>query len=204
MEKLKLCGTGERRFGKALLVWQEDGSLRVYLDYRGAYGLGERFDALNQKGRRVVCEVEEKFCFQGNKSYCPAPFFWTDSGFGLYAGTCETTVFDFREGEILAQLPEGCEVTLFSGTPDGIISEYISLFGPPVLPPGWVFGPWISANRWSCQADVEAAVAEGRGAWFPRLRPRTRGLERRGDLLHLARRQVCAEAGRRAALAVGL
>ena len=110
MEKLKLCGTGERRFGKALLVWQEDGSLRVYLDYRGAYGLGERFDALNQKGRRVVCEVEEKFCFQGNKSYCPAPFFWTDSGFGLYAGTCETTVFDFREGEILAQLPEGCEV----------------------------------------------------------------------------------------------
>ena len=28
MEKLKLCGTGERRFGKALLVWQEDGSLR--------------------------------------------------------------------------------------------------------------------------------------------------------------------------------
>ena len=167
MEKLKLCGTGERRFGKALLVWQEDGSLRVYLDYRGAYGLGERFDALNQKGRRVVCEVEEKFCFQGNKSYCPAPFFWTDSGFGLYAGTCETTVFDFREGEILAQLPEGCEVTLFSGTPEGIISEYISLFGPPVLPPGWVFGPWISANRWSSQADVEAAVAEAEALGFP-------------------------------------
>ena len=167
MEKLKLCGTGERRFGKALLVWQEDGSLRVYLDYRGAYGLGERFDALNQKGRRVVCEVEEKFCFQGNKSYCPAPFFWTDSGFGLYAGTCETTVFDFREGEILAQLPEGCEVTLFSGTPEGIISEYISLFGPPVLPPGWAFGPWISANRWSSQADVEAAVAEAEALGFP-------------------------------------
>ena len=167
MEKLKLCGTGERRFGKALLVWQEDGSLRVYLDYRGAYGLGERFDALNQKGRRVVCEVEEKFCFQGNKSYCPAPFFWTDSGFGLYAGTCETTVFDFREGEILAQLPEGCEVTLFSGTPEGIISEYSSLFGPPVLPPGWAFGPWISANRWSSQADVEAAVAEAEALGFP-------------------------------------
>lgn len=167
MEKLKLCGTGERRFGKALLVWQEDGSLRVYLDYRGAYGLGERFDALNQKGRRVVCEVEEKFCFQGNKSYCPAPFFWTDSGFGLYAGTCETTVFDFQEGEILAQLPEGCEVTLFSGTPEGIISEYISLFGPPVLPPGWAFGPWISANRWSSQADVEVAVAEAEALGFP-------------------------------------
>ena len=167
MEKLKLCGTGERRFGKALLVWQEDGSLRVYLDYRGAYGLGERFDALNQKGRRVVCEVEEKFCFQGNKSYCPAPFFWTDSGFGLYADTCEVTVFDFREDEIIAELPENCEITLFSGTPEGIVSEYISLFGPPVLPPGWVFGPWISANRWSSQADVENAVAEAERLGFP-------------------------------------
>ena len=167
MEKLKLCGTGERRFGKALLVWQEDGSLRVYLDYRGAYGLGERFDALNQKGRRVVCEVYEKFCFQGGSSYCPAPFFWTDSGFGLYADTCETTAFDFREGEIVCELPTGCGLTLFSGTPERMIAEYMSLFGPPVLPPDWVFGPWISANRWDSQADVENAVAEAERLGFP-------------------------------------
>ena len=53
MEKLKLCGTGERRFGKALLVWQEDGSLRVYLDYRGAYGLGERFAQPEGPPRRL-------------------------------------------------------------------------------------------------------------------------------------------------------
>ena len=53
--------------------------LTVSLSYRGAYGMGEKYDALNQKGRVVVNQVEEKFCFQGEKTYCPAPFFWNRS-----------------------------------------------------------------------------------------------------------------------------
>lgn len=167
MEKLKLTGSGSRAFGPARLYWREGAPLRISLAYRGAYGLGERFDALNQKGRRAVCEVEEKFCFQGGKTYCPAPFFWTDSGFGLYADTCESTAFDFREGEIIAELPKNCVITLFSGTPESMIAEYLSLFGSPVLPPDWAFGPWISANRWSSQADVENAVAEAERLGFP-------------------------------------
>ncbi len=28
----------------------------------------------NQKGKTVVNRVEEKFCFQGEKTYCAAPF----------------------------------------------------------------------------------------------------------------------------------
>lgn len=35
--------------------------LTVSLSYRGAYGMGEKYDALNQKGRVVVNQVEEKF-----------------------------------------------------------------------------------------------------------------------------------------------
>lgn len=41
--------------------------LTVSLSYRGAYGMGEKYDALNQKGHVVVNQVEEKFCFQGEK-----------------------------------------------------------------------------------------------------------------------------------------
>lgn len=41
--------------------------LTVSLSYQGAYGMGEKYDALNQKGRVVVNQVEEKFCFQGEK-----------------------------------------------------------------------------------------------------------------------------------------
>ncbi len=63
---------------------REGASLTIRLQYNGAYGMGEKFDSLNQKGHHVVNQVTEKFCFQGDKTYDPAPFFWTDTGFGLY------------------------------------------------------------------------------------------------------------------------
>lgn len=125
--------------------------LTVSLSYQGAYGMGEKYDALNQKGRVVVNQVEEKFCFQGEKTYCPAPFFWTDSGFGLYVDTCETTTFHFDENSVTIDLPESASVATFSGEPAQIVSAYMELFGKAVLPPEWAFGVWVSANRWNCQ-----------------------------------------------------
>ena len=96
--------------------------------------MGEKYDALNQKGRVVVNQVEEKFCFQGEKTYCPAPFFWTDSGFGLYVDTCETTTFHFDENSVTIDLPESAPVVAFSGEPAQIVSAYMELFGKAVLP----------------------------------------------------------------------
>ncbi len=156
--------------GTALLDWQggkEQGILQIYPSYRGAYGMGERYNALNQKGRTVLNQVEEKFCFQGEKTYCPAPFFWTESGFGLYADTGETTQFCFEEDRIQVQLPAGSEVVLFKGTPAKIIRDYMSLFGQPHIPPVWAFGPWISANHWDSQAKVEKAAAEAAQYGYP-------------------------------------
>ena len=63
--------------GSAALHWNpmgEHGELTASLCYDGAYGMGEKYNAVNQKGRTAVNEVEEKFCFQGEKTYCPAPF----------------------------------------------------------------------------------------------------------------------------------
>ena len=139
-----------------------DGTLEitVTLPYRAAYGMGEKYDVLNQKGRAVCNQVEEKFCFQGEKTYCPAPFFWTDSGFGLYADTREATHFFFEEGQIRLFLPAGCEVVLCSGAPAQIIRDYLSLFGPVRLPPKWAFGPWVSANHWDSQQKVLQVVRE--------------------------------------------
>lgn len=136
-------------------LFRAGSKLTVKLSYTGAFGMGEKYDRLNHKGRKVVNEVEEKFCFQGEKTYCPAPFFFTDSGFGLFADTTETTAFDFREEEIIVTLPDTADVVLFEGTPREIISEYMALGGKAILPPEWAFGVWASANRWNRQSDVE-------------------------------------------------
>lgn len=90
-----------------LRVAEEDAHpvLVLRLPYRAVYGTGERFDALNQKGRRVINKVEEHFCQQGDKTYCPAPFFFTDSGFGLFIDTWRVSAFDFGE-EIQEQVEQ--------------------------------------------------------------------------------------------------
>lgn len=92
--------------------------------------MGEKYNAVNQKGRTAVNRVEEKFCFQGEKTYCPAPFFWTDAGVGVYVDTLEPTEFTFGKDKIKINMPESCDVVLFSGTPAQIIQEYMGLFGP--------------------------------------------------------------------------
>ena len=158
--------TKELSFGNAEL-YRDGNRLTVHVPYNGAYGMGEKYDSLNQKGKTVINAVREKFCFQGDKTYCTTPFFWTDTGFGLYVDTCEVTTFDFCDKCIEVTLPETAEVVLFSGTPEEMIREYMSLFGAAVLPPEWTMGIWISANRWNTQKDVDELLDKLRKYDFP-------------------------------------
>lgn len=141
--------------------------VRIAHGYAGVFGLGERYDALNYLGKTAVNAVEEKFCRQGDKTYCPMPFFWTDSGLGVYAETARVTRFEFGGGTITLHLPEGCALHVFSGSPEEIVAAYMRLTGEPVLPPDWVFGPWISANHWDSREKLERAVAQAEEHGFP-------------------------------------
>ena len=158
--------TKEVSFGKAEL-YRDRTKLTIHLQYNGAYGMGEKYDSLNQKGKTVTNAVREKFCFQGDKTYCTTPFFWTDTGFGLYVDTCEVTTFDFGDKRIEITLPETADVVLFSGTPEEMVREYMNLFGPAVLPPEWTMGIWISANRWNTQKDVDELLVKLKKYDFP-------------------------------------
>lgn len=140
----------------AAISWMEEAGqihLEISLPYEGAYGLGERFNGLNQKGKKLEIRVEEKFCYQGDTTYCPMPFFFTDTGFGFYADTSRVTEFEFSE-KIYCLLPADIEIVIFTGTPESILSEYMDLCGRAVLPPDYAFGPWISANHWNSEEDV--------------------------------------------------
>ena len=141
-------------------------TVRMELEYSGAYGLGERYDALNYLGKSAEISVEEKFCRQGNKSYCPMPFFWTDAGVGVWVETARVTRFDFAPGVITMNVPE-CTLHVFTGAPEEMVAEYMRATGEPVLPPDWAFGPWISANHWDSREKLERAVAEAEEHGFP-------------------------------------
>ena len=161
MKQIVCSGSGRLLWplpqGEARLDWQpREGhtELTVRLSYRGAWGMGEKYDTLNHKGCTVRNQVEEKFCFQGEHTYCPAPFFWTDSGFGLYAATDQVTEFTFADDQIRVQLPENGGAVLFAGEPETMIREYMGLFGPGQRQPSSAVGHWISANPRTRQAAL--------------------------------------------------
>lgn len=140
--------------------------LVIDVPYQGVYGLGEKFDSVNQKGKTVETQVIEKFCNQGNISYCVTPFFITDSGLGIYIKTGKKTVISLQD-EIICEIPKEAEVTVFTGSIGEIIQDYVGLFRKPKLPPRYAFGIWVSANHWNCEADVDRLLAELEEYRFP-------------------------------------
>lgn len=150
----------------AQIRWTEAEKLVIDVPYQGVYGLGEKFDSVNQKGKTVETQVIEKFCNQGNISYCVTPFFITDSGLGIYIKTGKKTVISLQD-EIICEIPKEAEVTVFTGSIGEIIQDYVGLFQKPKLPPRYAFGIWVSANHWNCEADVDRLLAELEEYRFP-------------------------------------
>lgn len=135
----------------------------ISMDYQAAYGMGERFNHINQKGLTVQSHVYEKFCNQGENSYCPIPFFFTNTGLGVYVDSWVINRFEFGDSIKITisrdSSGEFPEIYFFLGTPEDIIMEYVNLTGKPSITPKWSFGPWISANRWNNEKLVEEQIA---------------------------------------------
>lgn len=143
--------------GKAQLErkqYPDYGEIVIDVPYEGAYGMGERFNGLNQKGKTVENQIVEKFCYQDECTYLTIPFFVTDSGFGLYIETQEKTTFHFKEA-ITCQFPADAKIYTFAGEPKEIIKAFMELSGKVKLPPKFAFGIWASANHWNNEKAVE-------------------------------------------------
>jgi len=126
------------------------------------YGLGERFDQLNQRGFSPDIRVYEEYKNQGQRTYFPIPFGFSPNGFGLYLDTGAYSRFFLPEDASASFEVELADKTLdiyfFIGTPPQILSAYTALTGKPVLPPAWIFSPWMSGNEWNSQAKVMEQV----------------------------------------------
>lgn len=145
--------------------------VRITGAYSHIFGLGERFDTMDQAGKTREIRVQEKFTEQGDLTYIPIPFFFTDTGVGIYIDTQRVSAFTF-EGNIMIELPYEEQETLpdlhyFTGTPGEILQGMSALLGVSPLPPRWAFGPWISANRWDSQKIVESQMEITIAQQFP-------------------------------------
>lgn len=145
--------------------------LSIEHTYQAVYGMGERFNRVNQKGLTVRTEVIEQFCNQDKVSYCPIPFFFTNQNFGIFVDALTVTEFVFDE-EIKITLQRDSSHRLpilyfMVGTPREIISEYVKLTGKPEIVPKWSFTPWMSANRWNTETEIYHQIDQMESSGFP-------------------------------------
>lgn len=126
------------------------------------YGFGEKFDALDQAGRRVRILTFDEPGNKGDHSYKVAPWFVSTRGFGFHLDSSAESIFEMR-----ASAPDHYVITnLFSTLRFNIVygpkltdvlTRYTAYTGRPPLPPPWAFGPWISSDIWRNGGEVRYA-----------------------------------------------
>lgn len=136
-------------------------SLKLTHPAGGIFGLGERYNALDQAGNRVDQFVYNQYKNQGLRTYIPMPVFYTDKGYGLHVATDSYSWFDFREPGVTVLGVEGDSIALdfLNGSVNEQVAQFLGLTGEPRNVPLWALGPWMSSNNWDNQAEVEKQVA---------------------------------------------
>jgi alpha-glucosidase (family GH31 glycosyl hydrolase) len=139
--------------------------LTVHADESESFhGFGMRFNTLNQRGKSVDTYCVNWYTNQRGETYAPVPYYFVPDKYGLYVDSTYYSNFSMCENE-----QNKCVVTVKTGyasifsvpfyvmTGDNanISASYARVAGRAELPPVWAFGPWISANEWDKQSEIE-------------------------------------------------
>ncbi len=124
------------------------------------YGTGERFDAVNQRGKKVNIYAVDRWCQTKGNSYIPIPFLMSSACNALLFNRYERTAFDIcssnKKTLTVGQFGAPLDLYIFTGdTPADILSAYCRLTGFAPMPPEWSFGTLV------CRYHPEFQTKEG-------------------------------------------
>lgn len=170
----RLTVTGTDRVVPGSVAWLRAGDavLRVRFALRLApeehvVGFGERFDAVDQRGRRLDAVVFEQYKAQGahGRTYLPMPFAHVvgGEGWGFHVRTSRRTWYDVgasRPDRIVVEAALGggsveeLTVAVHDGDPTTVLRAFLDEVGRAEELPAWVLRLWASGNEWNTQAIV--------------------------------------------------
>lgn len=128
------------------------------------YGLGQRFNALNQAGKKAEMWIRDApGQGLGEASYFCSPVIFSSAGYSLFA-------YDNPEGDFsLNPCGDGWNrysragrewafYLAFASTLKELVLQRARMIGPFRGIPDWAWGPWISRNSFENQAEAEEAI----------------------------------------------
>lgn len=133
-----------------------------------AWGFGERFDAFDQTGLCRKTVVFEKFTHQGENAYFPVPLAVFETACVYVDSPRVSTFMTYPEDggmSVEVECDSDCAVHVICHEPREALRVFLKLTEKPSLPPSWVFGIWMSANRWRGEKAAlgEVAIAKENG-----------------------------------------
>ncbi len=151
------------RFGRAevpgLELWWEP------WDGEALFGLGERFDSLNQAGKVVDMWIEDApgQGDAGHHTYFATPVLYSTRGYAFFAADNPDAVFDLNSrGDGMNRYRRaGQAMTFYVAFGDSLkdlVRKRKSVQGPFKSIPDWAWGPWISRNSYEKQSEAEDAI----------------------------------------------
>jgi len=179
-------GTGADRLDPDSVAWlrADGGPIRVRFALRLAanehvVGFGERFDHLDQRGRRLDVAVFEQYKGQGPRTYLPMPFAIVvgGEGWGFHVRTTRRSWYDvgatdptrlWVEVELDPDEPNPeVSLAIYDGPPADVLAAFWHETGEPRMAPEWVLRPWASSNEWNTEARVRAEVQRSLAEGIP-------------------------------------
>lgn len=115
------------------------------------YGLGQRFNGVNQRGKAVNIWSEDRWCQTEGNSYVPIPFFLSSEKYGIFINRYEYSFFDLGKEStdkwLITLKDAPLDLYIFTAdSPKDILKDYAELSGFAPMPPEWSFGIFVSRH----------------------------------------------------------
>lgn len=130
--------------------------------YENIYGLGEKFTEFSKRGQKIKMCNWDALGVRNEKSYKNVPFYVSTEGYGLLVNSNRMTEFNIGSkstSSININVPgDFMEYYIIIGNNlKEIISQFMVITGPAVMPPKWSFGLWFSTGfKGASQQTIEA------------------------------------------------
>ena len=137
------------------------------------YGLGERLNGFDQKGKRVTMQLSDAWSRSNELAYKAVPFYMSSRNYGFLVSTAERVIFDIgneRTNEAKIIMPgQSAEFVIFaSNSPLKVIEQYTDITGKSPIIPTWSLEPWLSrrghagwTNTKYCKQEMDQLEEHG-------------------------------------------
>ncbi len=129
------------------------------------FGLGEKFNAVDQAGKNVHMLTWDPAGDKGDRSYKCVPWYLSTRGYGFHLDSTAESYFDLH-----ATAADRVSISNFFSTLKfnvvygprlaDVLTRYTGYSGRPAMSPAWAYAPWMSSDKWRTGGEIRYVVTE--------------------------------------------